>query len=138
VAGNTDASDSFPYPRGSVVAVLADDAAVEDARGRLERAGFGANRCDVLHGEHGIARLDVGGEAHGRSGRLMRRLQEGLSDDAGHVREYAERLRAGHYVVGVAVGEDEAAKLRVADALRAADAESVDYYAENYVEDLGG
>jgi hypothetical protein len=68
----------------------------------------------------------------------MRRLQEGLSDDAGHVREYAERLRAGHYVVGVAVGEDRAAKVRAADALRAAHAETGDYYAENYVEDLRG
>ena len=133
-----NSSDSFPYPRGSVVGVLADEAAVADARGHLERAGFGADRYDVLHGEEGLARIDVAGEAHGRSGRMMRRLQEGLSDDAGHVREYAERLRAGHYVVGVAVGEDEAAKLRAADALRAAHAETVDYYAENYVEDLGG
>ena len=133
-----NSSDSFPYPRGSVVGVLADEAAVEDARGRLERAGLGAERCDVLHGDEGLARIDVGGESHGRTGRMMRRLQKGLSDDAGHVREYAEHLRAGHYVVGVAVGEDEAAKERAADALRAAHAETVDYYAENYVEDLRG
>jgi len=136
VTTKSDAPDSFPYPRGSVVAVLADEAALEDARGRLEQAGFGADRCDVLHGEQGLARIDVGGEAHGRSGRIMRRLQEGLSDDAGHAREYAEHLRAGHYVVGVIVGEDEGAKEGAADALRAADAETVDYYAENYVEDL--
>lgn len=133
-----NSSDSFPYPRGSVVGVLADAAAVEDARGRLERAGLGAERCDVLHGDEGLARIDVGGESHGRTGRMMRRLQKGLSDDAGHVREYAEHLRAGQYVVGVAVGEDEAAKERAADALRAAHAETVDYYAENYVEDLRG
>ena len=138
MAAKSDASDSFPYPRGSVVGVLADAAAVEDARGRLERAGFGADRCDVLHGEQGLARIDVDGDAHGRAGRMLRRLQEGLSDDAGHVHEYAEHLRAGHYVVGVAVGEDEAAKQRAADALRAAQAETVDYYAENYVEDLRG
>lgn len=36
------------------------------------------------------------------------------------------------------MGEDEAAKQRAADALRAADAQSIDYYAENYVEDLSG
>ena len=52
------------------------------------------------------------------------------------MRSYAEHLRAGHYVVGVAVGDDEGAKRRAADALRPAHPESLDYYAHNYVEDL--
>jgi len=134
----TDAhtSDTFPYPRGSVVAVLTDAGALENARRRLEAAGFDADGCDVLQGEEGLARIDVEGEAHGRSGSLMRRLQSALSDDADHVREYAGHLEAGHYVVGVPVGEDEAAKTRAAEALRAAPAETLHYYAENYVEDL--
>jgi hypothetical protein len=128
------ATDTFPYPEGSVVAILTDNGALENARRGLEEAGF--DRCDVLHGEAGLARIDVGGDGHGRSGSLMRRLQSVLSDDAGHVREYAEHLEAGHYVVGVAVGEDEAAKWRAADVLRASSADTVHYYAENYVEDL--
>jgi hypothetical protein len=136
MAGDPTASDSFPYPRGSVVAMLAAGASIDDARQRLERAGFGADRYDVLHGEEGLARIDVEGEAHGWAGTLMRRLQAALSDDADHVRRYAEHLRAGHYVIGVAVGDDEVTKQRAADALLAARAESVDYYAEDYVEDL--
>jgi hypothetical protein len=36
------------------------------------------------------------------------------------------------------VGEDEAAKRSAADALRAAGAQFLNYYADNYVEDLGG
>ena len=68
------ATDSFPYPRGSVVGVLTDDATYEDARRRLEDSGF-ADRCDVLHGEEGLARIDVDGKAHGSSGSLFRRLQ---------------------------------------------------------------
>jgi hypothetical protein len=52
------------------------------------------------------------------------------------VRQYAEHLQAGHYVVGVPVGEDAAAKARAADALRASRAETLHYYGENYVEDL--
>ena len=75
-------------------------------------------------------------EAHGLAGTIIRRLQAVLSDDADHVREYAEHLRAGHYVVGVSVGEHEEAKQRAADALRAADARFLNYYAGNYVEDL--
>ena len=138
MAGNSTATDSFPYPRGRVVGVLADDASFEDARRRLEQAGFGADRCDVLHGEQGLARIDLEGTAHGKGGAIMRRLQAALSDDADRARGYAEDLRAGRYLVGVAVGEDEAAKQRAADALRASRAESISYYAENYVEDLGG
>ncbi len=134
----SDPSDSFPYPRGSVVGILIDDATLADARQRLEQAGFGADRYDVLHGDEGLARIDVEGEAHGMTGRMMRRLQAALSDDADHVRRYAEHLGAGHYVVGVAVGNDEAAKQRAADALRAAHAQFLNYYADNYVEDLGG
>lgn len=136
VAGDSHPSDSFPYPRGRVVAVLADDAAFEDARRRLEGAGFGADRYDVLHGAGDLARIDVEGEAHGRTGTIMRRVQAALSDDADHARRYADELRAGHYVLGVAVGEDEAAKQRAADALRAAHGEFLNYYADNYVEDL--
>jgi hypothetical protein len=133
---SADQHDTFPYPTGSVVGVLSDVAALDDARRRLEAAGFDGDRCEVLHGEEGLARLDVEGAAHGTSGSLMRRLQAALSDDADHVRRYAEGLEAGHYVVGVAVGEDEAAKERAADALRSAGAEPVHYYAERYVEDL--
>jgi hypothetical protein len=137
VAGDSTPSDSFPYPHGSVVGILTDEATLEDARQRLERAGFGADRCDVLHGEEGLARLDVEGEAHGKGGTIIRRLQAVFSDDADHVHRYAEHLRDGHYVVGVLVGDDEAAKQRAADALRAARGEFVHYYADNYVEDLG-
>lgn len=136
MASTSNPPDSFPYPRGSVVGILTDDVTFEDARQRLEQAGFGADRCDVLHGDEGLARVDVGGEAHGKTGAMMRRLQEVLSDDAEHVRRYEEHLRTGHYVVGVVVRGDEAAKRRAADALRAAHAEFVHYYAKNYVEDL--
>jgi len=137
VTSKPEATDSFPYPRGSVVGVLTDDATFEQARQRLERSGFGADRCDVLHGDRGLARIDVGGDAHGTVGNITRWVQGALSDDADHVRRYAEYLRAGDYVVGVAVGDDEAAKQRAAEAFRAAHAEFLNYYGENYVEDLG-
>jgi hypothetical protein len=129
-------ADTFPYPGGSVVGIVADGIALDNARRRLEDAGFDADRCDVLHGEDGLARIDVEGTAHGKAGSLMRRLQSALSDDADHVRRYADGLRSGKYVVGVRVGEDEAAKQRAADALRASPAEFLRYYGDHYVEDL--
>jgi hypothetical protein len=116
--------------------VLLDDPAVEAARAELEQAGFGPDRYEVLHGEHDVGRIDVEGEAHGLAGPIIRMLQSAFSDDAAAMRRYAEHLRGDHYVVGVSVGEDEEAKRRAADALRSAGAESLDYYADNYVEDL--
>jgi hypothetical protein len=138
VADDPNARDRFPYPGGSVVGVLADDAALDDARERLGQAGFGPDRYDVLQGERDAERIDVEGEGHGLGGSIVRKLQAIFSDDADHVRRYADHLRAGHYVVGVSVGEDEAAKESAANALRAAHAQSLDYYADNYVEDLAG
>jgi hypothetical protein len=138
VADDPNARDRFPYPGGNVVGVLADNAALDDARKWLEQAGFGPDRYDVLQGERDVERIDVEGEGHGLGGTIVRKLQAIFSDDADHVRQYAEHLRAGHYVVGVSVGEDEAAKESAANALRAADAQSLNYYAENYVEDLNG
>jgi hypothetical protein len=128
--------DRFPYPGGSVVGVLLDEPALDTARTRLHEAGFGPDRYDVLHGEQDAGRIDVEGEAHGFAGTVRRRLQAVFSDDADDARQYAEELRAGHYLVGVPVGEDEEAKRRAADALRAAGAQVLNYYAENYVEDL--
>ena len=135
-APHSSDNDTFPYPSGSVVGVVPDDPALESAGQRLEQAGFDAEHYDVLHGDEGLARLDAGGEQHGTGGSLIRRVQVVVTDEGDHVRRYAEHLREGHYVVGVDVGEDEAAKTRAADALHAAGAEFVNYYAADYFEDL--
>jgi hypothetical protein len=121
-----------------VVGVLTDDATLAAVRQRLEQSGFGADRCDVLHGDEGLARIDVKGEAHGRMGSIKRWVQGAVSDDGDHARRYAEYLRDGDYVVGVAVGDDEAAKEQAADAFRATHTEFLHYYGDNYVEDLRG
>lgn len=132
----TKTRDQFPYPGGNVVGVLLDDAALNGARVRLAEAGFAPHSYDVLEGEADIGRIDVKGEAHGLAGTVKRWLQGALSDDADHARRYAEHLRDGHFVLGVSVGEDEAAKQRAAAALRGADARFINYYADNYVEGL--
>jgi hypothetical protein len=138
VADDPHPRDRFPYPGGNVVGVLVDDAALSAARDRLAQADFAPDRYEVLHGERDIGRIDVEGEHHGLAGTVKRWLQGVFSDDAEHARRYADHLREGHFILGVAVGEDEAAKQRAAEALRAADAQFVNYYADNYVEDLSG
>ena len=128
--------DRFPYPGGNVVGVLLDDAALSGAREQLAQAGFAPDSYDVLSGEADIGRIDVEGEAHGVAGTVKRWLQGVMSDDADHARRYAQHLRDGHFILGVFVDEDEAAKQRAAGALREANAEFINYYADNYVEDL--
>src|SRR4051812_7865861 len=104
MTSDSHSTDTFPYPRGNVVAIITDSTALENARRGLAAAGFDVDRCAVLHGEDGLAQIDVEGTEHGRSGSLMRRLQSVFSDDADHVHQYAEHLKSGHYVVGVPVG----------------------------------
>lgn len=127
---------AFPYPSGSVVGVLADLAALEAAGERLEQAGFDADHYDVLSGDQGLARLDADGEQHGKAGSLIRRVQGIVTDEGDHVRRYAEHLRQGHYVIGVDVGDDEAAKTRAASVLHASGAQFVNFYAADYFEAL--
>jgi hypothetical protein len=56
------------------------------------------------------------------------------SPDLDHVRSHAAHQRSGDLVVAVVVGEDEDAKQRAVDALRAAGGRFVNYYADNYIE----
>jgi len=131
----TPTFERFPYPRRLVVGLLRDEQAVHRASDRLRGAGFGADRYTVLHGADDARSLDVTGEAHGVRGEVIRALQAASSDDLDHVRRHAEHLAGGGYAVAVAVGEDEDAKQRAADALRA-DGEFLNYYADNYIESL--
>ena len=88
----------------------------------------------ILHGEQDARRLDVAGEEHGFLGKLIRVLQDAVSYDVDHLRFHSARLQAGDDVVGVAVGDDEDAKQRAVDALRAAGARFVNYYGDYYVQ----
>ena len=138
VAGDAYGGDQFPYPNGSVVGGFLDDSASGAARERLDQAGFGPNDYQVLHGEDDAGRLDTTGEAHGRMGRIVRRLQDAVTDEGDLARRYSEYLHDGHYLIGVRVGDDEAAKQRAAAALHQADPEFLTYYAAHYIEDLSG
>jgi hypothetical protein len=127
-------SDPFPYPRQLVVGVIAGEGAAQHASESLLQAGFAPDRVVVLHGEEDAHRLDVAGDEHGLGGKLIRTLQAASSFDLDHVRSHAAHLRSGDYVVGVAVGEDEDARQRAVDGLRAAGAEFINYYGDNYIQ----
>jgi hypothetical protein len=131
------APDRPPYPLEMVAGTFGDEQSVQRAVGALRRAGFQPADCDILHGAEDAESLDVTGEAHGLRGRVIRALQAASSSDLDHVRHHAQHLRAGGYVIGVDVGEDEEAKRRAAGALRAGGGEFLHYYADLYIESLG-
>ena len=131
------APDRPPYPLEMVAGTFGDEPSVERAVETLQREGFQPDDYDVLHGAKDADSLDVTGEAHGLRGRLIRALQAASSNDLDHVRHHARHLRTGGYVIGVEVGEDEDAKRRAANALRAGGGEFLHYYADLYIEALG-
>ncbi len=133
------AIDSFPYPGGNVIGGLPDEAAFARARDRLQQSGFEPDRYQVLHGQDDAARIDVTGETcTAGPAPMIRRLQAVMSDEAELTRGYAEYVRDGHYLVAVSVGDDDGAKQRAAEAVRAADAQFLTYFAAHTIEDLGG
>lgn len=127
-------SDPFPYPRQLVVGVIAGEGSGKHAPESLLQAGFTPDQIMVLRGEEDARRLDVEGDEHGLRGKLIRTLQAASSFDRDHVRRHAAHLRSGDSVVGVAVGDDEDARQRAVDGLRAAGAEFINYYGDTYIQ----
>jgi hypothetical protein len=134
----TDAArfERFPYPRRLVVGLFEGDQDVQQAVETLERAGFGVDSYEVLHGEEDARSLDLEGEAHGMSGRALRALQAASSYDREHTRRHVEHLRGGGQVLAVSVGADEDAKRRAAEAMRENGGEFINHYADTYVESI--
>jgi hypothetical protein len=128
--------ERFPYPRQLVVGVFRDEQSLRTAVDALERSGVTPEQREVLHGAEDARSLDIPAGEHGLRGLVIRVLQAVSSDDLDHVRRHAEHMRAGHYVLAVAVGTDEEARRHVGDALRAAGGEFLNYYGDNYIESL--
>ncbi|MGH8930680.1 MAG: hypothetical protein ACRDZO_08660 [Egibacteraceae bacterium] len=132
----TEPAEQFlRYPTNRIVAVLDEPDQVATAIDRLSHAGFDSEEIRVLCGEEGAQRLDATGERHGLLARLTRILQSFGGEDE-HVERHAAELRAGHFVLGVHVGEDEDRKTAAHAALQEADARFVNYYGEWSVEQL--
>lgn len=133
---DTPRFERFPYPRRLVVGLFGSEQDLQHAVEALEQVGFDSDSYEVLQGEEDARSLDPEGTAHGFAGRLIRALQEAISDERDHARRYAAQLQDGGYVLGVFVGVDEDAKGRAGDAIRAHGGEFINYYADTYIESL--
>jgi hypothetical protein len=128
--------ERFPYPRRLVVGRFESELDVQHAVEALERVRFDSDSYEVLQGEEDARSLDLEGEAHGVSGRVLRVLQAASSYDRDQTRRHVEHLQGDGQVLAVLVGEDEDAKRRAADAMREHGGEFINYYADTYVESL--
>ena len=132
----TSPPDRFPYPRQLVVGSFESEEGLSDALDALKQRGFDPDGWDVLHGEQDARSLDPEGTAHGVGGKMIRALQSAFSFEREHAREYAARLRSGDYVLAVSVGDNEQAKVRAAEAMRANGGDFINYYADTNIEAL--
>ena len=116
----------YRYPMERLVAVLDDEAAVDEALQQLRSTEVDLSTVQVLSGRTGADLHDSRGEAHALKARLLRLLQRTSSEnDVLDVHDQA--LRDGGHVLYVPVrGEDR--KEQVAQGLRAAGGHHLVYF----------
>lgn len=121
-----------PYPMHRMVAVLDDEASVQDALAELSKIGIETSQVDVLRGEEGVALLDPHGERHGVLGRLLRLAQ--LTAEEGNALEFHQQALTDGKLVIYVTARGEAQKDRVATALTAAGGHHLAYFGRWTVE----
>lgn len=99
----------------------------EDAAGaEHELAEIGLEGVRVFRGEQGGEEIDSSGTEHGIAGRLVRGLQQALSNKD-NLAEYDEASRAGATVLAVPVADDTT-KDRAVEVLRRHGARSINHF----------
>lgn len=124
------------YPNEQVVGIFANWTHARHAIAEINDAGFAADKVGVLHGPEGARRLDASGERHGLLAQISRFFQKFADLDDQHTRRHEQELLAGHILVQVHVGDDEAAKTRVCQILRKHGGYFINYYGQWAVENL--
>jgi hypothetical protein len=114
-------------PNNHVVGVLSGRKSVDDAVGKLERAGFE----DVLVMHH----VDSAGEGVNPLSALMERLAGHLSDETGYLDQYKEATENGDVVLAVGADQGEEAD-RARDILELEGAVNVRYFGRLAVTDM--
>jgi hypothetical protein len=114
-------------PNNHVVGVLSGRKSVDDAVGKLRRAGYD----DVLVMHH----VDATGEGVNPLSALMEKLAGHLSDETGYLDQYKEATEKGDVVVAVGADQgDEADRAR--DILELEGAVNVRYFGRLAVTDM--
>jgi hypothetical protein len=94
----------------------------------LRAAGVEGKDIDVYIGQEGAHQLDLSGDEHGVGVQVWRALEFMFSDQTALHEQANEHLKTGGILIAVRVGDDEARKDAVVEALKALQARGVNYW----------
>ena len=130
------AENVFSYPTNSVIGVVDSRTDARAAVRELKDAGFAEDKIGLLCGKQNIEEVESDAEDEpGFWGKVTRMIQEFGDVDQDHKEYHKQQLLAGHYLVSVHA-EDDAARDRACDILKANRAHFINYYGEWAIDNL--
>ena len=119
----------------SVTAIVDNLDELKYAIHSLRQSGFSDEDVAVFMGRDGLAKLDIHGENHGLSGRLIRAV-ESVTADQHPDTEVESALRQGRIYVIISTQGDDQRKSAAEHALKACSAHNIRYFGRWAVEHL--
>src|ERR687893_556931 len=95
-------------PENHVFGVISGQESAERAVSELHESGF--DDVSIMRGDDVAEEIDPKGETSGPIKRLIRAVQDHLSEESGFFAQYQEEARSGKDVVVVAVADRDAAE----------------------------
>lgn len=135
-ASKEGADNVFHYPTNSVIGVVDSREDARSAVRELKVAGFAEDGIGLLCGSQDVEEVESETEDEaGFWGKVTRMIQEFGDVDQDHKEYHRQQLLAGHYLVS-AHAEDDDARDRARDILKANNAHFINYYGEWAVDNL--
>jgi len=127
-------ADGFQWqPTNSVTAIVDKREDLNSALASLKQAGFSGEDLSIFIGREGLEKLDVRGEAHGISGRLIR-AWESVTADQHPDKEVESALQQGRIYIAVCTHNDDGQRTIAEQTLKAHNAHNIRYFGRWAVE----
>jgi hypothetical protein len=95
-------------PDNHVVAVISGEDAAKEAAKELRAAGFGDT--SLIEGDEATNAFDAKGERSGPIAKVIKAVQDHLSEEPNYLAQYQEEARSGHEIVAVKVDDHDQAE----------------------------
>jgi len=127
-------TDGFQWqPTNSVTAILDNTESMNAVIQSLKQSGFADADISVFMGREGLDKLDLHGEVHGISGRMIRAV-ESLTADQYPDKGVESALREGRIYIAAATHGDDQRRAIAEEILKANDACNIRYFGRWAVE----
>jgi hypothetical protein len=122
-------------PNNHVLAVISGTIAARQAAETLAREGF--PDAEVFEGTEFAEKVDAKGNNSGLVAKVVKSVEDHLSDETNYLMQYEEEARRGNEVIAVPVPKKEDAE-KIRDILIRHNARNVRYFGHLAVSDLSG